>query len=1144
MLRHIALHHPHLPVIMLTGQGNEAVAVEALRAGAIDYLPKLDLDQLRLSQAVDRAVHRANAGTHPASEQISVLLVEDNPEDREVYRRTLESLPFADYRCMEAASGTAGLELARSRGFNCVLLDHMLPDTTGLDMLESLREQDPFLPVILLTGQGSEWLAVESIRRGAYDYLPKASLNPERLNHAIKAATAGAGRKRELAAKDLALKAKSAALAESEETFRTAMEHAPIGMSIIRRDGGFVQVNKALCDMLGYTAEELLKLDVLAITHPEDIASSLETRDRLEAGEIRSVQSRKRYLRKDGSVIWVEVNTAGIPMPEGPPQLAISQAQDITAMREAEHQREALIEELRARTDSLTLSEETFRAAMEHAPIGMRISSLSGRMLRVNQAFCDMLGYRAEELIGTSGFAILHPDDAARDREGIGRLLRGEINIFVIDKRYIHHKGHTVWAQVHGSVVTNPDGTPRHLLSQVIDVTGVREAERQREALIEELRAKTAALEASEELFRSAMDLAPIGMRMSSAEGRYLRVNNAFCNMLGYNEAELLAADPLTFSHPEEVEADRRDLQALLTGEFATYRREKRYLHKDGHIVWGQVYGLVVRNLEGAPRHILSQVLDVTKLREAQAQRESLISELSAQTQALESSETLFRTAMDLAPIGMRIAATDGKFLRVNRAFCEMVGYSEEELLKLDAFTISHPEDEAPLRAEVARLLAGEIKSYQMDKRYFHKDGHIIWAQVHASVVANPDGSPKHVLSQVLDVTKLREAQAQREELIDRLRAKTEALEASEALFRTAMDEAPIGMKIVALDGRFVRVNKAFCDLLGFTNEEMLTMDFQRITHLEDLPRDIEGMQRMLAGEITNYEAEKRYFHKDGHTIWCVVTGAIVKNSDGRMQHLISQVQDISKIKQAQQQREKLIEELITSNTELERFAYIASHDMQEPLRMITNFSQIISDDYKDLLDEEGREYLQIVRDSGERMRDIVNDLLEYAKIGHKETGLTLVDGALELAHILDNLKILIKETKAVISYDKLPAFRGNPVQFMRLLQNLITNAIKYQPSGNQPVIHIGVADQELQWCISVKDNGIGIDERFTNTVFQPFRRLHSWNEIPGTGIGLAVCKKIVENHGGAIWVESEPGQGSVFYFTVPKKSLTPEEVQ
>jgi light-regulated signal transduction histidine kinase (bacteriophytochrome) len=217
---------------------------------------------------------------------------------------------------------------------------------------------------------------------------------------------------------------------------------------------------------------------------------------------------------------------------------------------------------------------------------------------------------------------------------------------------------------------------------------------------------------------------------------------------------------------------------------------------------------------------------------------------------------------------------------------------------------------------------------------------------------------------------------------------------------------------------------------------------------------------------------------------------------------------------------------------------------MQEPLRMITNFSQIISDDYKDLLDEEGREYLQIVRDSGERMRDIVNDLLEYAKIGHKETGLTLVDGALELAHILDNLKILIKETKAVISYDKLPAFRGNPVQFMRLLQNLITNAIKYQPSGNQPVIHIGVADQELQWCISVKDNGIGIDERFTNTVFQPFRRLHSWNEIPGTGIGLAVCKKIVENHGGAIWVESEPGQGSVFYFTVLKKSLTPEEVQ
>ena len=223
MLRHIALHHPHLPVIMLTGQGNEAVAVEALRAGAIDYLPKSDLDQHRLAQAVDRAVHRASAGAQPAQEQICVLLVEDNPEDREFYHRTLESLPFADYRCLEAATGGAGLELAKSRAFDCVLLDHMLPDMTGLEVLESLRERDPFLAVILLTGQGSEWLAVESIRRGAHDYLPKASLNPERLNHAIRAAIAAAGRQRELAAKDRELQAKSVALTESEETFRTAM---------------------------------------------------------------------------------------------------------------------------------------------------------------------------------------------------------------------------------------------------------------------------------------------------------------------------------------------------------------------------------------------------------------------------------------------------------------------------------------------------------------------------------------------------------------------------------------------------------------------------------------------------------------------------------------------------------------------------------------------------------------------------------------------------------------------------------------------------------------------------------------------------------------------------------------------------------
>jgi light-regulated signal transduction histidine kinase (bacteriophytochrome) len=244
-------------------------------------------------------------------------------------------------------------------------------------------------------------------------------------------------------------------------------------------------------------------------------------------------------------------------------------------------------------------------------------------------------------------------------------------------------------------------------------------------------------------------------------------------------------------------------------------------------------------------------------------------------------------------------------------------------------------------------------------------------------------------------------------------------------------------------------------------------------------------------------------------------------------------IRDITKTKQAEDNRQRLLTRLTESNTELERFAYVASHDMQEPLRMVLNFSQIIVKDYGDRLDDEGKEYLKIVGDSALRMRDMVQDLLEYARLGREGVSFGLVDLNLELAHVEENLGALITDAGAVITSDPLPMVNGNAVQLMRLLQNLVANAIKYQPVGRQPVIHVGVAGEGDQWHISVTDNGLGIEKAFIDEVFEPFRRLHNWDAIRGTGLGLSVCRKIVENHGGRIWAASEPNQGSTFHFTL-----------
>lgn len=240
-------------------------------------------------------------------------------------------------------------------------------------------------------------------------------------------------------------------------------------------------------------------------------------------------------------------------------------------------------------------------------------------------------------------------------------------------------------------------------------------------------------------------------------------------------------------------------------------------------------------------------------------------------------------------------------------------------------------------------------------------------------------------------------------------------------------------------------------------------------------------------------------------------------------------------------EREKLISKLAESNAELERFAYIASHDMQEPIRMVTNFSAIIAKDYDAKLDDTGREYLRLLVDSGTRMKALVDDLLLYSRVGNDTVIQNEFNAQQSLTGVLENLKSLIEEKKAVITHDTLPNLIGNHVQFMRLMQNLITNAIKYQPKDQVAHIHIGLEDKDTHWCFSVSDNGLGIKPEFMEQIFQPFRRLHSWEKIQGTGLGLSICKKIVEHMGGQIWGVSNPGKGSTFYFTASKTAYNRE---
>jgi light-regulated signal transduction histidine kinase (bacteriophytochrome) len=249
----------------------------------------------------------------------------------------------------------------------------------------------------------------------------------------------------------------------------------------------------------------------------------------------------------------------------------------------------------------------------------------------------------------------------------------------------------------------------------------------------------------------------------------------------------------------------------------------------------------------------------------------------------------------------------------------------------------------------------------------------------------------------------------------------------------------------------------------------------------------------------------------------------------------------MDEIKRANIKLKKYAMELKRSNQELEQFAYVASHDLQEPLRMVSSFTQLLAKRYRDKLDDDANEFISYTVEGANRMQRLINDLLNYSRIQTRGKPFVETDCEEILGQVRANLQVAIEKSRALMTSDFLPTVMADPTQMMQLFQNLIDNAIKF--SGKEPPrVHISAEKRDNEWVFSVSDNGIGIDPRFNERIFVIFQRLHEREKYPGTGIGLALCMRIVDRHGGRIWVESEPGKGSTFYFTIPAKGGKEDE--
>lgn len=349
------------------------------------------------------------------------------------------------------------------------------------------------------------------------------------------------------------------------------------------------------------------------------------------------------------------------------------------------------------------------------------------------------------------------------------------------------------------------------------------------------------------------------------------------------------------------------------------------------------------------------------------------------------------------------------------------------------------------------------------------------------------------------------------------------------------LDIAGVMLVVVDADQTVQLINQRGCEILGCEEGSILGKNwFDTFIPERDREGRLRDFLQLMAGAVE----PSRYLE----TIVCTAEGgerliawhnSLLTDAAGNTIGTLSSGQDVTEQRKLEEEREQALEELARSNQELEHFAHIVSHDLQEPLRMVTSFLDLLARRYQDRLDADADEFIGYAVDGANRMQTLIRDLLTYARVGTRGEPLKPTDSKAVVDRILSYLQLTIQETAATVTYAALPTVMADETQLGQVFQNLIGNALKFRGT-EPPRIEISARRQGDMWAFSVRDNGIGIDPRQAERIFQIFQRLHTREEYPGTGIGLALCKKIVERHGGQIWVESQPGQGATFRFTLP----------
>ena len=457
----------------------------------------------------------------------------------------------------------------------------------------------------------------------------------------------------------------------------------------------------------------------------------------------------------------------------------------------------------------------------------------------------------------------------------------------------------------------------------------------------------------------------------------------------------------------------------------------------------------------------------------------------------------------------------DGTVTDVNAATETVTGFSREALVGTDfADYFTDPEK---ARAGYRQVFQeGSVRDYALEVR--RRDGGATPVLYNASVYRDESEKVTGVFAAARDITERKRAE--------------EALRLAGAYNRSLLEASLDPLVTIGRDGTVTDVNAATETVTGFSREALVGTDFA--DYFTDPEKARAGYRQVFRESLVrDYALEIR--RRDGGTTPVLYNASVFRDESGKVAGVFAAARDITERKRAEEALNRQAEELARSNAELEKFAYVASHDLQEPLRMISGFSQLLARRYREKLGPEADEFIGYVVDGTNRMQRLINDLLAYSRLGTRGGEFESTDVSLVLERTMQNLRAAIEESGALVSHDPMPTVTADGIQLAQLFQNLIGNAVKFRGEP-RPRVHVSARLEGGEWIFSVKDNGIGIEPKYFGRIFTIFQRLHGNTEYPGTGIGLAICRKIAERHGGRIWVESETGKGSTFFFSIIEK--------